>query len=49
VCEDGLFIPGFVVHHAHGEKMERVKEIIYVLIIINWEPLIVGKTVNMVE
>jgi hypothetical protein len=25
VCEDGLFIPGFVVHHAHGEKMERVK------------------------
>jgi hypothetical protein len=21
----GLFIPGFVVHHAHGEKMERVK------------------------
>jgi hypothetical protein len=30
VCEDGLFIPGFVVHHAHGEKMERVK-LIYVL------------------
>jgi hypothetical protein len=26
VCEDGLFIPGFVVHHAHGEKMERVKD-----------------------
>jgi hypothetical protein len=28
VCEDGLFIPGFVVHHAHGEKMERVKHAI---------------------
>jgi hypothetical protein len=28
VCEDGLFIPGFVVHHAHGEKMERVKVIL---------------------
>jgi hypothetical protein len=25
VCEDGLFILKYIVYHAHGEKMERVK------------------------
>jgi hypothetical protein len=25
MCEDGLFILKYIVHHAHGEKMERVK------------------------
>jgi hypothetical protein len=35
VCEDGLFIPGFVVHHAHGEKMERVKVIMIMILSLN--------------
>jgi hypothetical protein len=40
VCEDGLFIPGFVVHHAHGEKMERVKDtILYVLDTVHYVSL----------
>jgi hypothetical protein len=37
VCEDGLFIPGFVVHHAHGEKMERVKVFIVLFDIVHLE------------
>jgi hypothetical protein len=37
VCEDGLFIPGFVVHHAHGEKMERVKHKGERIVAFSWQ------------